>query len=220
LVPNISLRELNKRIPKGFQERLQQERRQARAAAKKFAEACRPGDLGLFFGAYEHFRYLPDGWTFAFREVGRLKRVDEKIQSEFQLLWFDGKIGWQCDDKNALLDALRVLFPRYRGSAVRLFRGASAREGRARRLYGPSWSTEIETADGFAQQYRTALGGSVVLETKAPAKAIIFAPGFAGPFWEGTDGRRRYDESEYLVDGRRLGRVTVARRYPQISLDV
>ena len=209
---------IEKWLPKDLQEHLRRERRQARAAAKTFAEACRSGDLALFGNAYEQFRYLPDGWTYALREVAHLKRVDKNIQNEFQLLWFDSRVGLNCDDKNALLDALRVLFPRYRGPAVRLFRGASEREGRARKLFGPSWSKEMEEADWFARQYQTAPGGSVVLETKAPQKAIIFTPGFAGPFWLNEDGTRRYDESEYLVDGRRLRRVTVSRRYPQISL--
>ena len=199
---------------------LDRERRQARVAAKTFAQACRSGDVGQFYEACENFQYLTDGWTLALREVARLKRVHGKIQNEFQLLWFETNLGLKCDDKNALLDALRVLFPKYRGPAVRLFRGASAREGRARKLYGASWSTEIERADTFARQYQTFPSGSVVLETNAPQKAIIFAPGKAGPFWLNEDDTRRYDESEYLVDGRRLRCVTIARRYPEISLEV
>ena len=173
-----------------LQEQIRLERRQARAAAKTFAEACRSGDLAP---VRQRLRTVPlpaRRVAYALREVARLKCVDKNIQNEFQLLWFDSRVGLNCDDKNALLDALRVLFPRYRGPAVRLFRGASEREGRARKLFGPSWSTEMEEADWFARQYQTAPGGSVVLETKAPQKAIIFTPGFAGPFWLNEDGTR------------------------------
>ena len=216
----MSLREIKKRLPKDVEEILRWERRQALAGVKMFAEACRSGDVGLFHKAHQAFCDLPDGWKLALREVARLKCVDKKIQNEFQLLWFDSNLGLKCGDKNSLLDALLVLFPRYRGPTVRLFRGASAREGRARKLYGASWTTEIEQADWFARQWQATPGGSVVLETNAPAKAIIFAPSKAGPFWLNEDGTRRYDESEYLVDGRRLRQVTVAHRYPEISLDV
>jgi hypothetical protein len=51
----------------------------------------------------------------------------------------------------------------------------------------------------------------------APAEAVIAAPGNCGAYWEAGDGKRQYDEGEFLVDGRRLQRVIVARRYPQLS---
>jgi hypothetical protein len=57
-----------------------------------------------------------------------------------------------------------------------------------------------------------------VLETLAPPEAIISAPSIVGPYFEDAGGKRRYDESEYIVDGRQLTNVTVAHRYPQISL--
>jgi hypothetical protein len=117
------------------------------------------------------------------------------------------------------LDALRVLFPPYQGSAMRLWRGAAARELRLRKLYGPSWSANIEEADFFARCFQTCPGGSVVLETLAPAEAIISAPCLTGPYFEDAHGKRQYDEREYLVDGRRLNTVRVVRRYRQISLE-
>jgi hypothetical protein len=125
-----------------------------------------------------------------------------------------------CEDKRAQLDALRILFPRYHGPAVRLFRGADSREARLHNnLYGASWSASIEEADWFAREYQCRLGGSVVLETLAPASAIISAPAINGPHWENLDGTRLYDEKEYLVDGRRLRTVTVARRYPHMNFE-
>jgi hypothetical protein len=168
----------------------------------------------------EAIRYLPDGWTFAFRRVARLSSsVPETIQHEFQLLWFEAKwLARQCDDKRALLDALRVLFSSYRGPAVRLWRGAAARELRLRKFYGPSWSASIQEADFFARHFQYCPGGSVVLETLAPAEAIISVPCLSGPYFEDVRGKRQYDEREYLVDGRRLQAVNVVRRYQQIDL--
>jgi hypothetical protein len=208
-------------MDRNMEEQLRRERQQARAGAKLFAKACRSGDVGQFYAAVEAIRYLDDGWTFAFRRVAQLpSRVPEIIQHEFQLLWFESKFwGSRCDDKRALLDALRVLFPPYQGPTVRVWRGAAAREQRLRKFYGPSWSASIEEADFFARHFQTCPGGSVVFESLAPAEAIISAPCLTGPYFEEVDGQRRYDEHEYLVDGRRLHTVHVVRRYQQIGLE-
>lgn len=150
----------------------------------------------------------------------KLPRVAKAIQREFQLIWFETKeLPSKCEDKRALLDALHVLFPRYRGRALRLFRGAAAHEARARKFFGPSWSDSLEEADGFARQYQYYAGGSVVLETMAPSHAIVSAPHLWDRYWLEPDGTRRYDEHEYLVDGRRLRGVRVLRRYPQMSIE-
>jgi hypothetical protein len=203
-----------------FAQELAAERRRARAAAKLFAEACATGDPEKLAGAVNVIEHSLDGWTLAFREVARLPKVDGRIKDWFQLHWFESRACAYCEDKRAQLDALRVLFPRYRGPAVRLFRGADAREARLRnRLYGASWSASIEEADWFAREYQCRPNGSVVLDTLASAAAIIFAPAIKGPHWEKLDGIRLYDEKEYLVDGRRLRTVTVARRYPHLSFE-
>jgi hypothetical protein len=207
--------------PEDFQRQLRAERRLEQIGAKALVEACQSGDAERFQAATA---FLADcgGWTRAFRRLARAKldSVSEQIKHEFQLRWFESKgLAVRCDDKPALLAGLRLLFIPYQGPAVRLFRGAAAHEARARKFYGPSWTTDIDEADGFARQYQYKTGGSVVLETLASPEAIISAPGSTGAYWSNLDGERRYDEQEYIVDGRLLQQVTVARRYPQISLD-
>ena len=71
-----------------------------------------------------------------------------------------------------------------------------------------------QTSDWFAKQYEDSSIDGVVLETMAPQESIISAPGLDSPYYETANGERMYDESEYLVDGRRLARVKIARRYP------
>ena len=180
-----------------------------------FAAACQSGDIRQFYEAADILENIHGSWTLAFRRVRQLESVPDSIRHQFQVLWFERAPG--SDDKHALLDALRVLFIPYHGPAVLLFRGAEARGARARKLYGPSWSTDIEEAGWFARSYQIAPGGSVVLETPAPPDAIISAPGINGIYCEDASGERLYDEREYIVDGRRLERVTVARRFPEIE---
>jgi hypothetical protein len=114
----------------------------------------------------------------------------------------------EVGDDLLLIRALRVVLPPYRGPTVTLFRGDGARNCR-RRTYGLSWTSELAVAEDFAnREWRTTEGGSVVLETLAPPDAILCAPGLHDD---------RYGENEYLIDRRRLGRVTVLQRFPQLS---
>jgi hypothetical protein len=97
---------------------------------------------------------------------------------------------------------------------MHLFRGGPADEARTRKFYGISWTSDFETADWFAKQYEDTSIGGVVLETMAPQESIISAPSLDSPYYETENSERMYDESEYLVDGRRLVRVEIAHRYP------
>jgi hypothetical protein len=112
---------------------------------------------------------------------------------------------------------MHALFPPYRGPAIRLFRGAGSDEALKRKFYGISWASVADTAHWFAKRFEVGSLGGVVLETMAPADAIISAPGLDGPHYEHEDGRRMYDESEYLVDGRRLVNVKVIHRYRPLN---
>jgi hypothetical protein len=149
-----------------------------------------------------------------------LEVVTEEIQHQFLLSWTDTKLpSLKVGDNRVLVDALRVLLPPYTGPEVRLYRGASAREAKARKLFGPAWSADIKTAESFALQYQSWPGGSVLLKTLAPPDAILCSPHLVETYFMDNDGDRLYDEHEYIVDGRRLRSVTVRRRYPQISFE-
>jgi hypothetical protein len=200
------------------QEQIRAERAQAQAMAKVFVEACQSGDVDQFRGAGQLLvDNIHANWTTVFRQVAHLHNVSESIRDAFQLLWVESRLASHCVCNDAQLDALRVLLKPYKGSSVRLFRGARAREARARKFYGVCWSSDIEEADRFARRKQDTSSGAVVLETIAQPEAIISAPGIDGAYYEDADGERLFDEREYIVDGRRLQRVTVARRYPKIS---
>jgi len=104
-----------------------------------------------------------------------------------------------------LIDFLRAVLPRYSGPAITLFRGESL-GNRTHRRYGLSWSASKEIGRDFAQRDHPLLstGASVLLMTKAPARAVICAPALLN---------NRYGEEEYIVDRRQLHKVTVLERF-------
>jgi hypothetical protein len=191
---------------------LREDRAKRRAAAKAFARACQAGDKGAFLYQLDQLRNTRNGWPLAMRQIARLGRVSKEIQFEFVYMWTTDSHP-QCDDSHAFLDAMHVLFPPYHGPAMRLFRGAFADEPRKRKFFGVSWTSDIETAHRFAKRWEDGSVGGVVLETIASPEAIISRPGLEILT---ENGERMYDESEYLVDGRRLASVKIAHRYPPL----
>ncbi|WP_192384090.1 hypothetical protein [Mesorhizobium silamurunense] len=100
--------------------------------------------------------------------------------------------------------ALRILMPpAYRGEPIRLYRGASARERRSA-SYGFSWSTDRTTARSFGEHWQRSANGGVLLETIAPAQAILLVREVEG----------YYDEGEVVVDPYGLGPVKLVERLP------
>jgi hypothetical protein len=141
--------------------------------------------------------------------------------------WIEaGNFPLSVFDDKALTAALRLLLPAYEGQAVRLYRGTAFREWRTRR-FGFSWSADIGTAESFGRDlWQSSEGGGVVLETVAPAAAIIAKIVYPEPFTQAereeilqecpnTNFNEFHGEDEYLIDRRYLGRVTVARRFEQ-----
>jgi hypothetical protein len=174
----------------------------------RFVSAATSGDVAGFETAMHE---LWDGGILlqqAFRAVGRLQRVAPAIRAYFLQKWIsDGdSIRNEMREDRFLLPALRMLLPPYNGPAVRLYRGDSA-FNRRRRTYGMSWSARRDVAEGFALGiWRRFRGGSVLLETLAPAEAIICVPHLHDDTFE---------EAEYLVDRRRLSSVKILARFAE-----
>jgi hypothetical protein len=114
------------------------------------------------------------------------------------------------NDDLVLFDVLRRFLPPYTGPAVELFRDDTM-VNHLQQTYGMSWSADRSAAVSYANDLRRACdGGSVLLQTAAPADAIICAPHVLGAI--------RPAEAEYVVDRRQLRRVTVLQRYSQIAV--
>ncbi len=155
-----------------------------------------------------------------------LKRHDvrEAIETVMETLSFTAHTGFEPSDvfKNAFLafwkehgDAVRLshphllselhkLLPAYRGGQMRLYRGDTFRNYK-RRVHGVSWSASREEATDFAIEHATWFkDGGVLLETVAPADAIVCA------LCEFDD---EFNEAEYVVNPLRLQDVRMVRRF-------
>lgn len=198
-----------------FQKDLEYARHKAKQGVRDFLQGAAAGDLNKIAESFEALE-LGDldggGWARAMRAVSRLKSVPRATQKFFlQVYLSDGDhIRQECDDLT-LVDGLRVLLPKYKGAARHVYRGEGFRN-RSRRTYGLAWTADADVARDFAKSsfYRMSTGGSVLLETLAPAEAIICAPALLDD---------RYGEKEYIVDRRRLTFVNVIDRFPQLSVD-
>ena len=210
-------------------EELRKERAAAAAVAALFVQACQSGNVAAFYQVVDQINLTPDGWKGAMRRfAGKIRSVSPEIQSAFHHVWIESKmLPFRVNDHRALCNAARVLFPRYQGPSVRLFRGAGTVE-RRHRTYGMSWSADLTVADRFARARQVWDGGSVLLETVAPAKAIISAVHYPEPFTQEEIERIKrehpdaeisefHEEREYIVDRRHLKAVRVLRRYSQIE---
>jgi hypothetical protein len=195
-----------------FRAAIAAERAADRKAADNMVRACKSGDADRFCEAVDMIHdYSVDGWRLAFKKISKLTDVSPAIQRAFLQVWVESKsIRLSIGDDLLVIAGLRVLLPNYQGPPeVLLFRGDSLR-ARHRRIYGMSWTDNIEIAERFASTglCRGSEGGSVLLETLAPAAAIISTTQSIGD---------HYNEREFLVDRRRLGRVKVVRRFPALK---
>ena len=99
--------------------------------------------------------------------------------------------------------ALKVLLPTSNATKpIRLYR-ATAQE-RRRRLYGFSWTQELDIARNFAKRRAgfCEAGGGVVLETIAPANAIMLI----------REKEGYYEEGEVIVDPYNLRSIRCIER--------
>jgi hypothetical protein len=152
-----------------LRERLRAEKRATTKAAQAFAGACERGDLDEFSLAVDMVDGSVDGWRLALIKASRLSSVSKKIKAAFLDVWIQHKhLPLECGNRRVMANALRVLLPTYRArTAMRLYRGTTALE-RKRRLYGFSWTSQLEIArDKFADFYRPM--GAVVAANHGPA---------------------------------------------------
>jgi hypothetical protein len=186
--------------------RLKRERSRQREVIRQFQVGARTGDVGMARQALvdaDLTGCLPG----LIRAAGRLGSVPATTRDGFVWVWADlgDSLRAAAATDLELINALRVLLPPYDGPALRLFRGDGA-INRRRRAYGASWTTSPEVAEAFAVNRSVDYpDGTVLLETEAPAGAIISATWLL---------HNDYGEFEHVVDRRRLQRVRVLKRFP------
>lgn len=131
----------------------------------------------------------------------------KKIKKSFLSAWQTNSetLRIEVDDDRILNAALWNLLPLYQGPDMKLYRGETF-NNRRRRTYGQCWSSDIEVARCFMRnQANMSMQGGVLLETMAPANAIICAPCLI------SDERNEY---EYVVDRQFLLTVKCLERMP------
>lgn len=183
------------------------ERREARQWARVFAEAVRDGDVDRFIGAAECISELTvGGWLLAMKQVAKLPGTSPEIRAAFLGVWIETKmLPLKVGNRRVLADGLRVLMPAgtYQGPPLQLYRGASWGE-RCRRLYGFSWTRDVEIATKFGEHWNGGgYWGGALLSTFAPAEAVHLF----------RDDEDYYDEREVVVDPFKLTDIKVVRRF-------
>lgn len=186
-----------------FYAQLRRERRDALEAAQAFCNVCATGQVDLLYDACAWLNSTSDSWRLAMKKVGRLASIAPEVREAFIPVWVEkAHLPLTVGDRPTLARALRIIFgPADVKEPVRLYRGCGAKERRSG-AYGFSWSTDRETARVFAEQRRRLPQGAVVLQTVAPAEAILLV----------REPEDWFDEGEVVVDPYRLGRVTVVER--------
>lgn len=131
---------------------------------------------------------------------------DGAIADRFHTIWHTSHhhIRELVGDDELLMDMLWTWLPRYRGQDLVLYRGENIDRLELGRI-GTAWSVNEKTAQMFASGWNATGNGGVILETTAPAGAII-----AGPSAHSI----RMDEHEFTVDWRKLSTIIRNRHFP------
>lgn len=183
---------------------IREEMHRGKLAANNFAHAAGAGDMNAFVVAMERVE-RECVFEAAFRAVSK-KNPPEAFRRGFLEYWLtDGDhIRNEVGNDLTLISGLRALLPTYYGAGLRLYRAESA-INRKHRRYGLSWTASRDIAENFVKARQGFYpGGMVLIETDAPAEAIICCPG------DFTD--RFEHEAEYLIDRRCLGAVRLAKK--------
>ncbi|MGX9178607.1 hypothetical protein [Mesorhizobium sp. BHbdii] len=186
-----------------WDEEVRRDYREAAQAGSFLFNASRGDDPELFWQAIDAVN-AADGWSHGLRRIVQANEVaNPKIAAAFLEIWIQSKqLAYRIGNRALTASALRLLMPRaYSGGPLTLYRGTRQSE-RTRRIYGFSWTTDKETARGFALHWSDVLGDGVILETTVPAEAVFVL----------RADESYYDEREAIVDPYRLGDVKVAER--------
>jgi hypothetical protein len=142
-------------------------------------------------------------WGMLIKELISCAPKDRAIVDRFHTNWHVSHhyIRELVDDDELLMDMLWTWLPRYEGPDQLLYRGENIDRLECERI-GTAWSDKVETAQMFAQGWNAMGKGGVIMETMAPADAIIAGPS-AHSIWLG--------EHEFTVDWRRLS--TISRKH-------
>jgi hypothetical protein len=197
-----------KKLPKDLKEWVRLRNRGRRDYISRAMAEFHKGDCSAMLDAIFD---PPSEWTKdAFKAIARLQPPNTEFQEHFMIAWQVSGDSYrdEVDDDLLLLDALRVLLPRYQGPEMKLWRGESI-HNRDRRTYGMSWSSDKDVARAFALNNRIHLyGDCVLLETVASPDAIVCE---TIPIAK--------NEDEFIVDRRHLQYVQVIEQFAQESSD-
>jgi hypothetical protein len=203
-------------LPPEMRTQLLKERRQARKAAEVFARVCREGDAENLYNAHLLLNECFDAWRPAMAKVAKLPRVSPEIQCAFLNIWIESKmLPLRVGHRPTMAAALRMLMPgNYSGLPLVLYRGASGNE-RRRRYYGFSWSTDIDLARPFAENWAQPMPANytgapcegVILQTVAPPESVLLI----------RKPEDYYDEGEVIVDPYKIGKVEVVERLGPVN---
>jgi hypothetical protein len=200
----------DKRLTRPAIRYIAEERQRERAAIRAFCDAAHRGDAKAFIVAMTSIdEDMPHKWCASMKAVSRTP-CPRKFRRFFLRLYLRGgdHIRQEVGNDIIFIDALKCLLPPYRGLPKLLYRGEGALN-RRNRAYGLAWTTSCEIARAHAcGLWQRSRGGSVLLQAYAPAAAIICAPSLLDD---------RYAEQEYVIDRRRLAKIRVLERFPQVA---
>ncbi|SEA52267.1 hypothetical protein [Acidovorax soli] len=145
-------------------------------------------------------------WRAFLRDLTRLPPSSSVLSEAFHTQWHvcHHRLRELVEDDDLMLDAAWVWLPRYKGPGLDLFRGENIDRFEAGQI-GSAWSDKHETAKTFASGLNAVGMGGVILRAVVPAHAIVAGPSAHSSY---------LGESEFTIDTRRLGPVSIIARFP------
>jgi len=149
---------------------------------------------------------IRDMWRGRLRSAIQTPPDTPELSAAFHTQWHvcHHRLRELVEDDDLLLDAAWVWLPRYAGPGLDLYRGENIDRFDAGRI-GSAWSDKMETARKFAIGLNAVGKGGVILQAAVPASAIIAGPSVHSLY---------LGESEFTIDPRRLGLVSIVARFP------